>query len=236
MFVTTVHAVVHALQMACHVKCNFITAVKVVTATVAVTIARAFSPTKFTTTPSKLIRRLNTGAAATTALFIPVNTGYNLCPSSTRRSFTFFCAFSNSACAVWFACAASFVHDVPSSKALAASVCATFTSPSFPASVESVCVTPAPLSPISASIGVSLSMPPALFSACKNSNSAPFASTESFWVNASTSSPAAFAIFAGSLNSAVNTFCNAVAPFSTATWFWSITEARPINCACDIPA
>ena len=80
-------------------------------------------------------------------------------------------------------------------------------SANLPASIESVCVTSAPFSPILASIGVSLSMPPAaLFSACKNSYKAPFASTESFWVNASISSPAAFAIFAGSLNSAVNTF------------------------------
>ena len=69
---------------------------------------------------------------------IAVKTGYNFSPSSTRKSFARFCAFSSSPLAVLLAVLNSFVTLVPSSKARVACCCVSFTCCKFAARVESV--------------------------------------------------------------------------------------------------
>ena len=85
-------------------------------------------------------------------------------------------------------------------------------------------------------MGASASILPAFRKASINFSTAALPSVFSSFVNSFTSSPATFANFAGFAYSAVITFCNAVAPFSTFTMFWSSTEPKAITSACVIPA
>ena len=163
-------------------------------------------------------------------------TGCNFSPSSTAISVTRFLALSSSAWTVVFCTLNSFVTDVPSSKAFAASSCSHFTVSRFPASAEMTCAARAPFSPISLNTGASASMLPILLNVSNRYIKPSLVDFFSSALNLLASIFVAERILSFCLNMSIISFERAVADISTACPWLSRTAANPIICGIDICA